>query len=218
MEEMVKIPFKGKEVEIEKILDFAEEFLREEKAEEYDPSGRGNYYVVGEWHRNEEEYQKAVLSAQAALETLAELAQEQKSLPEKELREKLAPFTRFNAKYSYSAEARGMGEGHADQRLDDAEKTYNLGKMVRYVAKQLLHKFRTTYYVVFGDELAGGYGYWLGNESLEESLIGEKHLTCVKSGSFPTEQKDLALRILEEACKRRLEMGFYEKLGELDRL
>ena len=218
---MVKIQFKGKDIEIENALDFGEDFLREEEAEEYDPSDCriGNYYIVGDWHRDEEEYQKAVFSAQTALEALAELgaAQERKSLPENELREKLTSFRTFDAPYRCHAEAWGQGDSHADQRLDDAEKTYNLGKLVRNVAEQLLHKFKT-YYIVFGDELAGGYGYWLGDNSLEESLNGEKYLTYVKSGCFPTKQKNLALKILEEACQRRAETGFEEKLEELDKL
>lgn len=58
------------------------------------------------------------------------------------------------------------------------------------------------HYVVFGDELGGGYGYWLAESEqiLRDSIRGEKYIDDIRYGSFPTEKAVLAKNVLEEAC------------------
>ena len=61
------------------------------------------------------------------------------------------------------------------------------------------------FYVLFGDEIAGGYGYWLGEseEQLKNSIKGEKYITDIQYGSFPTEMTMCAESILNKSCSER---------------
>lgn len=61
------------------------------------------------------------------------------------------------------------------------------------------------FYVLFGDELAGGYGYWLGEseEQLRNSIKGERYIDDIQYGSFPTEMTMCAEDILKKTCSER---------------
>jgi hypothetical protein len=62
-----------------------------------------------------------------------------------------------------------------------------------------------TFYVLFGDGIAGGYGYWLSEseEQLKNSIKGERDIDVIQYGSFPTEMTICAEDILRNICSER---------------
>lgn len=78
---------------------------------------------------------------------------------------------------------------------------------------------RRMFYVFFGDEAAGGYGYWLDHsKTVWDRTEGEKYIMEIEHGSFQIEKTALATRILEEACTLRPESAILAKLEEIRKL
>jgi hypothetical protein len=59
------------------------------------------------------------------------------------------------------------------------------------------------FYLLFGDELGGGFGYWLGKTAIEHSADGERYIDVLDHGSFPRAKAPEAVRVLDEVCGMR---------------
>jgi hypothetical protein len=71
------------------------------------------------------------------------------------------------------------------------------------------------YYLFFGDEAAGGFGYWLGDADQSNAAAGEKYIESLYSGSFPAAKEEAAISILEETCRRMTEKPLETNLFEI---
>ena len=61
------------------------------------------------------------------------------------------------------------------------------------------------FYLLFGDEQAGGWGYWLGEGDIRHWANGERFVRVIDHGSFPREKASEAVKILDELCSMRPE-------------
>jgi len=81
-----------------------------------------------------------------------------------------------------------------------------------------MSKEKQTWYMLFGDEYAGGYGYWLfdSEQAARSSAKGERSIDERCIGRFPTDRTDDAKKILNETCNQypEGEEPDWIKLGE----
>lgn len=59
--------------------------------------------------------------------------------------------------------------------------------------------------MLFGDEAAGGYGYWLGEADMSDATDEERSVQHLDHGSFRRELALHAKRILDDICNMRPE-------------
>ena len=73
---------------------------------------------------------------------------------------------------------------------------------------------KQTWYLLFGGECAGGYGYWLSDSENEARTVavGERSAEERCVGCFPSSKVSEAKNILDEACED------YPDGGEPDRV